>query len=149
MKSLLLASYDFGLVSTEFLTSSGDLAHWLDVRNYKFVGSGGDGAFGTGNEIDRTGWLVNPVASDDGTTVSFSFASQLPDDLYRLTLNGTGLTASNGTALFPGDVVLTLGMNFTTPVTVIARLQPGSDSGASAADLLTTDPSVSKGIDSF
>ena len=108
-----------------------------DPRNYQLVGSGGDGIFGNGNDVDRSDLLVLPTVAENGRSISFSLPSALSEDVYRLTLDGVAIRSSGGSALYPGDLVLTLGMNHVISGTIAFRLQTTSDTGVSNSDGLT------------
>jgi hypothetical protein len=64
--------------------------HVADVRNWRLAASGGDAVFDDANATEVTiepGRIAFDVAA---RTVTISFASQLPEDFYRLTVAGAG-----------------------------------------------------------
>jgi hypothetical protein len=72
---------------------------------YALIGSGGDGTFGDGNDVNEDANIAS-ITYDPGTQVAtINLATPLPVDLYQITIQGTGpdaVTDLGGTPLFGG-----------------------------------------------
>ncbi|MBN1910329.1 MAG: Ig-like domain-containing protein, partial [Pirellulales bacterium] len=111
-----------------------------NTANYTLLASGGDGTFGDANEVDVSG-QISSIAFEPTTGVAtVSFSGMLPDERYRLSVNGTTPTAVqdlSGNPLLGGsDYVTTLDLDAKAAAVAIDLLA-GSDSGVSQTDNIT------------
>jgi hypothetical protein len=110
-----------------------------NAANYTILGSGGDGIFGNGNDVDRSG-LISQITYNNSTKVAtLQLASALPIDFYRIGANGDAVLDAAGTPLLPGATELVNRIEDQTAATVSVTLDPASDSGISNHDGLTND----------
>lgn len=65
------------------------LASVEDVGNYELLGSGGDGVFGNGNDVDRSGHIASITYDENTMTVTLEIPVGLAADSYRLTVSGS------------------------------------------------------------
>jgi len=128
-------------IAITYLDSGGmDPDSVQDVDNYTLVRSGGDGVIGNDDVvIDLTAAVESIDYTQPSRTALIDFKETLPDDLYQLTINGTSTVQDlAGHPLAGGDYVADLEL-WTGPATVTLDLKPGSDTGASDSDNLTSD----------
>ncbi len=115
-----------------------DEASAESVTNYTLVASGGDGSFAEGNEvaIDLAGRVGSMTLS--GSVLTMAFNTPLPDEAYRLTIDGDStVTDAVGNPLNGGyDEIRQLTLD-AADATVSLDLQADSDSGVSDSDDLT------------
>jgi hypothetical protein len=116
-----------------------DVSSVTNRANYALVASGGDAIFGNGNDVDVSSMIASVGYDAASEVATLTFTSPLPDDVYRLTINGhSGVTDPAGIKLLGGtDYVATLSLA-PPPAMVSVALEPASDSGASHTDGLTS-----------
>ena len=109
-----------------------------NAANYTLLGSGGDDIFGNGNDINQSGLISQITYNATTETATLELSGALPDDYYRVQLNGTAILDAAGTAVWNGtDQVNRL--EDQTPAQVSVILDPASDHGTSNHDGLTND----------
>ncbi|MBN2021930.1 MAG: Ig-like domain-containing protein [Pirellulales bacterium] len=131
-------------VSVVFFDLGGlDPATVTDLDNYTLAASGGDGALGDANDVDVSG-LIGSIAFDPlSGTATLLTASPLPDERYRLGINGTlagAVSDLSGNPLLGGadyDAMLDLDAR---PATVAVDLPGSWDTGMSESDNITFVP---------
>ncbi len=97
--------------------------------NYKLLGSGGDGIFGNGNDVDESG-LISQVTYNAATkTATLQLSSLLPPDVYWVEVNGSAVLDGSGTPLLAGQTDLVNRVVGLLPAVVSVSLDPASDSG--------------------
>jgi RHS repeat-associated protein len=101
-----------------------------NTANYTVVGSGGDGDFGDGDDINEDG-LISGITYNNTTGVAtISFSQDLPSDFYQISINGSAVQDSNGNPIYPsGQVVVVRELGVVAAQTTV-QLDPASDSGA-------------------
>ena len=106
------------------------------------MGSGGDGIFGNGNDVNESGLISQVTYNASTETATLQLSSDLPTDFYRVEVNGGGVLDTSGTPLLAGKEDLVNRVLGVVPATVAVNLDPASDSGASNHDGITnvTDP---------
>ena len=124
-------------VTVEYHDSGGiDPATVTDTDNYTLVSSGGDHVFG--NDNDQPVTIEEVTYQDDGSgdgTATLSFAEQLPDERYRLAIDGVGDLAGNALA---GGVYLTdLSLEVRSPRVISVTPSGPFDIRAEALDSIT------------
>ena len=108
--------------------------------SYRLVASGGDGTFGDGNEIDRSGRITLVNFNATASTAVLNLSGTLDDEVYQLTINVDGGIADlAGNALAAGEALIVERTLDAAPTQVSVDLAPASDTGASSSDDLTTD----------
>ncbi|MFI5453930.1 MAG: Ig-like domain-containing protein [Isosphaerales bacterium] len=105
--------------------------------NYTLLGSGGDGIFGNGNDVNESGLISQVTYNASTKTVTLQLSSDLPVDFYRVEVNGSAVQDTSGTALLAGKEDLVNRVLGLVPATVSVALDPASDSGASNHDGIT------------
>ncbi|GEM_PF-1625519 len=115
-----------------------------DLADYQLLASGGDGAFGDGNEVVLDASIQTIVYADGGGagpfTVTLTLNPVLSDESYQLTIDGdSSVKDIAGNVLNNGSDEVRTFLIDTIPPTVTIDLQPGSDSGASDSDNVTND----------
>jgi hypothetical protein len=108
-----------------------------NIANYTLLGSGGDGTYGNGNDVDRSALISSITYS--APTATLQLASPLPADFYRVELNGSAVQSTSGTALLSGQLDIVNRQENDTAGQVTVSLDPASDSGVSSSDGLTND----------
>jgi hypothetical protein len=98
--------------------------------NYTLLGSGDDGIFGNGNDVNESGLISQVTYNATTKTATLQFSSQLSPDVYWVEVNGSGVLDAAGTALLTGQQDLVNRVVGLLPATVTMSLDPASDSGA-------------------
>ena len=105
--------------------------------NYMLIGSGGDGIFGNGNDVNESG-LISGVSYNAATeTATLQLSSNLPTDFYRVEVNGSNVVDASGTPLLAGQEDLVNRVLGLVPATATVILDPASDSGEFDNDGIT------------
>ncbi len=105
--------------------------------NYVLLGSGGDGIYGNGNDVDRSSLISQVTYNASTETATLQLSGTLPPDFYLVEVNGSNVLDASETPLLAGmqdEVNRVLGV---VPSVVTANLDPASDSGASNHDGIT------------
>jgi hypothetical protein len=127
LTTVAITYYDSGALNTAPVTNP---------ANYTLLGSGGDGIFGNGNDVNQSG-LISQVAYNSTTkTATLLLSGNLPSDFYRVEVNGSAVVDASNVALWPGLVIVNRVIGFVPPLATVS-LDPASDSGASNHDGLT------------
>ena len=114
-----------------------DAASVANTANYSILGSGGDGLFGNGNDVDRSNLITNISYDPKQGIATLRFAGDLPADFYRIGVIGTAVHDTNGTVLWPGGLDFVNRVLGVVPARSSSILDPASDSGASNHDGIT------------
>ena len=118
-----------------------DPATVTDVTAYSCIGSGGDGTFDDGNEVDYT-WLIDFAEFDPAPEYppcTLHLAAPLPDDVYQITVYGSVVKDLAGNYLLDGEDHESTMLHWETYPSAAIDLQAASDSGISDTDDLTND----------
>ena len=75
-----------------------------NTANYSLIGSGGDGIFGNGNDINENSNISSITYNNSTGVATLNFSQDLPSDFYQLTINGDAVQDSSGNSLFPGEL---------------------------------------------
>ncbi len=121
--SVAIAYYD---------TAGMNQASVMNAANYTLIGSGGDGIFGNGNDVNESGLISQVTYSAATETATLMLSSDLPADFYLVEVNGSAVVDTANTPLLSGaqdQVERVLGV---VPATANVSLDPASDSGAPA-----------------
>ena len=70
--------------------------------NYTLLGSGGDGIFGNGNDVNESGLISQVTYNASTETATLQLSSNLPADFYRVEVNGSAVLDASGTPLLAG-----------------------------------------------
>jgi hypothetical protein len=115
-----------------------NVASVTNAANYTILGSGGDGIYGNGNDVDRSN-LISQIAWNSTTqTATLQLSDSLPVDFYRVEVDGNAVVDASNNKLFTSIVPINR-QEDQVPIQVTANLDAASDSGASNSDVLTND----------
>ncbi|MFO0878902.1 MAG: CARDB domain-containing protein [Gemmataceae bacterium] len=135
----VVARFDASTISIRYNATGGmNTAAVTNLANYVILGSGGDGLFANGNDVDRSSFITG-VTYDSGTlTATLQLSGPLPNDTYRIGAKGT-VTNAGGTALLTGsdEVVTRVLSDLLSEVTL--TLTAASDTGVSNSDRITSN----------
>ena len=116
-----------------------DAATVANPANYAVLRSGGDGGFGEANEVDLTAGLQTVTYIPGTTAAVLRFGAPFTEDLCQLTITGTATVRdAAGNPLLGGTDYVSPGIPVAVGLpTVVARVAPEDDTGASDTDALT------------
>ena len=132
-----------------------------DLANYRLLSSGGDGTFDDGNEVDHTSMIGDIVYDPDTGVATLRVldpsdappaqapgitSTELADELYELTINGTSSVSDlagnvldgDGDGSAGGDHLAMLTLDIQT-ANASVDLQSPSDTGTSDTDNITSN----------
>jgi hypothetical protein len=123
----------------------------VDTSNYRLTGSGGDGTFADGNEVDLSASLASVDYDPSANVATLQFVAPFADDVYRLTVQGTSTVRDlAGNPLGGGADYVSADLPIEGSVAEVSvGLQAASDSGISDHDGLTNvaTPTVDVTVD--
>ena len=105
--------------------------------NYTILGSGGDGIFGNGNDVNESSLISQVGYNATSKTATLQLSGDLPPDFYRVEVNGSNVLDGTGASLLAGTLDLVNRGLGIVPAEVTATVDPASDSGASNHDGIT------------
>ncbi len=108
-----------------------------NAANYTILGSGGDGIFGNGNDVNRSAAISGVTYNASTETAFVQFSSALPNDFYRVQVNGSAVQNAAGTQLLAGTQDQVNRVLGAVSALATVNLDPASDSGASNSDGIT------------
>ncbi len=126
--TLAITYHDTGTMNTATVTNA---------ANYTILASGGDGLFGNGNDVDESGLISQITYTSSTQTALLKLSGTLPNDFYRVKVNGDAVKDTAGTSLLPGkldQVNRVLGL---VGAAAVLSLDSASDSGESSSDQIT------------
>jgi hypothetical protein len=101
-----------------------------NAANYTLLGSGGDGIFGNGNDVNESSLISQVTYNATTKTATLVLSSQLPSDVYWVEVNGSNVLDASGTALLAGQTDLVNRVVGVELAQVAVNLDPDSNSGA-------------------
>jgi len=107
-----------------------NVATVTNPANYTLLGSGGDGIFGNGNDVNESGLISQVTYNATTKTATLQLSSLLPPDVYWVEVNGSAVLDASGTPLLAGQTDLVNRVVGLLPAVVSMTLDPASDSGA-------------------
>jgi uncharacterized repeat protein (TIGR03803 family) len=104
--SILAVDAESGFIAITYDSASGmNVSTVTNPANYVLLGSGGDGIFGNGNDVDESGLISPTIPYNSATgTATLQLTSPLPPDVYRVEVNGDAVRDASGTKLLSGQV---------------------------------------------
>ena len=106
-----------------------NVATVTNPANYTLLGSGGDGIFGNGNDVNESGLISQVTYNATTKTATLQLSSLLPLDVYWVEVNGSAVLDASGTPLLAGQTDLVNRVVGLLPAVVSVTLDPASDSG--------------------
>ena len=122
---------------TYYDTAGMNQATVTNPANYTLLGSGGDGIFGNGNDVNESSLISQITYNSSNETALLELSGTLPTDFYRVEVSGDGVRDTPGTHLLPGLEDVVNRFPGLVPATVVVSLDQASDSGEFNNDGIT------------